>query len=478
MDMTIQQALGAGAAAAVQLFGIASAVHAVLTARHSQSAIAWAVTCVTIPLIAAPAYWFIGRNRFRGYVFERRSSNVRMPDPPADLDRWAVDGADLPGDLERTARVLVPLARMPFTRGNRVQLLDDGDAFFDAVFHRIEQAREYVLIQFFIVRSDALGQRLLKLLRRKRDEGVRVYFMYDQMGSRKLSSVYVRALRDAGVEVRSFYSGRRGHTRFQINFRNHRKIVLVDGRWAATGGANLGDEYRGRDQRFGYWRDTMVAVRGPAVQAIQYVFLEDWFYLTGESPEFNWKPEAAADGDRPVLVLPTGPADDMHACSILFTQIIHEARNRLWITSPYFVPDAEIIRALQLAALRGADVRILLPDHPDHHLVYWASFTYLEELQAAGVKFYRYTRGLLHEKVVLVDDRFALVGTANTDNRSFYLNFELSLLAAGREWAGDVEAMLERDFADSRPEETHPFRARPLSLRIAARLSRLLSPML
>jgi cardiolipin synthase len=229
---------------------------------------------------------------------------------------------------------------------------------------------------------------------------------------------------------------------------------------------------------FGYWRDTMVAVEGPAVQEVQLAFVQDWFFVSGQVPELEWRPENAKEGDRSVQVFATGPADDLPRCSMMFTEAIHAAESRLWITSPYFVPDNEISRALQLAALRGVDVRILLPCKPDHRVVHWASFTYLDELERTGVRFFRYTKGLLHEKVVLVDDSLVLVGSVNTDNRSFYLNFELTLLVADRGFAGEVERMLRADFDNSRPADGDAFKERSVWFRLLARLSRLLSPVL
>lgn len=350
------------------------------------------------------------------------------------------------------------LAAMPFTRGNRVELLIDGEASFEAILREIETAREYILVQFFIVRAYGLGERIRKALARKVEEGVRVYFMYDQIGSYSLSGAYVRSLEEAGIKVRAFRTTRGLTNRFQINFRNHRKMVLVDGRWVAAGGVNIGGEYLGRSGRWGYWRDTMVSVSGPAVQELQVSFSEDWYFLSGEFPEMDWKPRAADSSDQSVLVLPMGPADEFSTCSMVFTQAIHAADERLWITSPYFVPDQEIVRALQLAALRGVDVRVLVPETADHRLVHWASFTYLEEMERTGVEFHRYQKGLLHEKVMLVDNTFAMVGSANLDNRSFYLNFELNTLVADRKFASDVERMLEADLAHSRESGIAEFR--------------------
>ncbi len=457
--------------------GVVSAVNALLSARSSQSAIAWSMACVMFPYLAVPMYWLFGRNRLQGYVLARRSSGVQVRRLVKHLRDYAPPLDGLPKSLQTSCRVFERLADMPFTRGNRVALMHDGEFSFETIFERIAQARDYVLVQFYIVRDDSLGQRMARLLKEKVAEGVRVYFLFDQLGSYGLASQYVRDLRRAGVEMHPFRAGRGWMNRFQINFRNHRKLVVTDGRWAVMGGANLGDEYRGRG-KLGYWCDTMISVEGPVVQEMQLSFAEDWLFLVGRIPDLNWAPNEPADDGRSALVMPTGPAGELGTCSMMFSQAINSAEKRLWIASPYFVPDEQNVRALQLAALRGVDVRILIPEKTDSLLVHWASFTFLEELERTGVRFYRYTGGMFHEKVVLVDDRLALVGSANTDNRSFYLNFELTLLVADPGFADETEAMLKKDFENSHEADRDELERRGILFRIAARLSRLLAPSL
>src|SRR5207244_2541871 len=205
------------------------------------------------------------------------------------------------------------------------------------------------------------------------------------------------------------------------NFRNHRKIVVVDGRDAYVGGLNVGDEYLGRSARFGAWRDTHVAISGPAVKAVQISFVDAWHWSTGEVPQLDWSVEPKKCGGKAVLVMPSGPVDRLDTCTLFFVHAIQSARRRLWIASPYFVPDAAILVALQLAVLRGVDVRIMLPSKPDHRLPWLASFSYLKDTLPWGVKMYRYQDGFLHQKVLLIDDDLASVGTANLDMRSLRL---------------------------------------------------------
>jgi cardiolipin synthase len=232
----------------------------------------------------------------------------------------------------------------------------------------------------------------------------------------------------------------------------------------------------GRNPKIGPWRDTHVKVQGPAVQCVQLSFLEDWYWATHQVPEMDWTPQPAPTGDLPVLALSTGPADDLETCGLFFVHAIHSARRRIWIASPYFVPDRQVISALQLAALRGVDVRIILPQNPDHLLVYLSSFSYVAKTAPAGVKFYRYERGFMHHKIMIVDDRAATVGTANLDNRSFRINFEITLLFADRDFNRRVTRMLVDDLGRCKPALASDLHNRPIWFKIAVRVARLMAP--
>ena len=460
------------------VLGIVSTFNALLTARTSQGAIAWAIALVSFPYVALPLYWVFGRSRFQGYVDARREGDQALQAVTRELQQLPRGSRAFDGEPPPEARVMERLARMPFGRGNRVQLLVDGEAAFGAIFQGIDEARVYILVQFFIVKDDELGRALKARLLARAAEGIRIYFVYDEIGSHGLPRSYLRELRDAGVDIRPFRTTRGRGNRLQINFRNHRKIVVVDGHTAFVGGLNVGDEYMGRDPAFGPWRDTHARFDGPTVLGVQLAFLEDWYWAAQTVPELNWTPELPPDGQQAVLALPTGPADEVESCALFFLHAMQEARTRLWIVSPYFVPDIDVVNALRLAALRGVDVRIMLPAHPDHLMVYLASFTYLADLADAGVRFFRYQEGFLHQKVMLVDDRWASVGTANADNRSFRLNFEISMVGYDPAFAADVRGMLEQDFARCREVDAEDYHGRNLVFRIACKGARLLSPIL
>ncbi len=464
----------------MHLLGALTSIQAVMSTRTSQGAIAWAVSLNTFPYLAVPAYWALGQSRFDGYHLLRLSEQI------ADSETVRRARKELEDDdlllVPRTAseqshmQILDHLTKLPITTGNTARLLVDGRETFDAILAGVENAREYVLFQFYILRDDQLGQRCKAAFLKKAAEGVRVYVLYDELGSKDLSPEYISELRDAGVEIFPFNTTQGRGNRFRLNFRNHRKIVVVDGKIAYVGGHNVGDEYLGRDPVLTPWRDTHVELRGPVVQVIQAPFVEDWNWATGDMPQLKWDPKRAEDGDVAAACLPTGPADRLETGTLFFLHAINSAQNRLWIVSPYFIPDEQLMSALQLAALRGVDVRILIPQNPDHLHVYLSGLSYLEEAEEAGVQIYRYQPGFLHQKVWLIDDHASLIGTANLDNRSMRLNFEVTMLILGEEFAGEVESMLEADFANSKLATSAEYTDRALPYRFLVRVCRLFAP--
>ena len=368
--------------------GLLTAVAALFHTRSSQGAVAWLMALLAFPYLTVPLYWIFGRNRFHGYVVARRAGDEAIHRIPEELDRDRGRYTPDPATLDPGLKVLEELARLPFTNKNRVTLLKDGEATFQAIFQAIQEAREYLLVQYFIIHDDHLGRRFQRLLMDKAEEGVRVYLLYDEIGSFSLPGRYLDELRAAGVRVSPFHTTKGRGNRLQINFRNHRKIVVADGRICLVGGHNVGDEYLGLNPGIGPWRDTTARFEGPSAILAQLTFAEDWYWASGGLPDVQWEVHPAPEGNQLVLVLPSGPADTFETCTMFFHSVISQARERIWIVSPYFVPNDEVAGALRLAALRGVDVRIMLPHKPDHKLVWLASFSYLEELEEAGVRFF------------------------------------------------------------------------------------------
>lgn len=457
--------------------GALTSVQAIMSTRTAQGATAWAISLNTFPYLAVPAYWVFGRAKFEGYVKTRRSDDGKTAPAVEEFRRMAIrDGFIAPG-YGKGVNLVERLARMPATTGNDVELLREGDAIFPSIFAGIDEAKSYLLVQFYIVRADKVGEKLKQHLLAASRRGVKVKFIYDEVGSLGLSDEYISELTAAGAEVLPFRSTKGVSNRAQLNFRNHRKVVVADGRVAWVGGANIGDEYTSGHEKVSALHDTMVKVTGPAVQTIQVSFREDWLWVSGNLLELEWDPEAAPSGaNKTVLCLPSGPADRFETCALYFLHLIQTAEKRLWISSPYFVPDEQIVTALVIAALRGVEVRILIPDKSDSRLIDLSGWAFADRLAMAGVKIYRHGDGFMHQKVILVDLRLATVGTANFDNRSFRLNFEITLEISDPAFAGQVETMLEKDFADSRLVKPGELAEKSFLFRFGVRAANLLSP--
>ncbi|MEM7226096.1 MAG: cardiolipin synthase [Pseudomonadota bacterium] len=458
--------------AGAEVVGLLLAVNAVMGRRSSQGAIAWFIALITMPLVTVPCYLVFGRTRFLGYAEALREAADQVGAQVADWrGRMAAFAVSPDKELEAVEAVVRRLDDLPFTRFNDVALLIDGEATYDAMIEAVERARAYVLVQFYIVRDDAVGRRLRDALIARAQAGVRVSFLYDEIGCLQLAAGFLGTLRAAGVLVSGFRTTRGLRNRFQINFRNHRKLLIVDGQIGFIGGHNLGEEYL-------EYRDCHLRLEGPAAQKIQFAFLKDWYWATRQVPDISDEIAPAVAGDETVAIVTTGPADGMASCSVLFTTLINTARRRLWLTSPFFVPDDALVRALQAAALRGVDVRVILPGKSGHWVVDLASHTYYPDMIDAGVQLFRYRERFLHQKVLLVDDGLASIGTVNLDNRSLYLNFEVTALVADEKVAGEVDAMLRRDLSRCEPVERAHYDARPNWFRAATRIARLASPLL
>lgn len=471
----------AGIAAAfvlIQLGGILLAGKVLLGNRSTQGTIAWALSLILLPLAAVPLYLVFGRNRLPGYVRVRRRADAQfeVENPAETLHPQTPDASA--GHGHRKWRILEGLAKQPPSNGNGLTFTFSGKDTFEGMLSDLAQARAYILFQFFIFRDDALGQRFLAVLKERAKAGVKVYFLVDAIGSRQLKGCLFRDLEASGIHYGIFKPGRSWRGRMRLNFRNHRKIVVVDGRLAWVGGHNVGREYLGEDPRFGPWRDTHARLQGPAVNPVQLTFMEDWYWTNREMLRLDWRAAAPDPQDARVHCLATGPADVDNACTLAYVHMINQAQHRLWIHTPYFVPSEEVVVALQLAALRGVDVRVLLPGKFDKWMVWLCSYYFSSLSQLNKVGFFRYRDGFFHSKLLLVDEELVSVGTVNFDNRSFHINFEITLLLEDPRLARQCRAQMERDFANAIRDPVDPLAERSLFFKLAARAARLLSPVL
>jgi len=458
--------------------GIAAAIEAVMTSRTSQGAVAWAVSLVTFPFLALPAYLVLGRSKFKGMTtaYEESKDDIDQLSQQfrQNMQPWISPAEEHAPEY----KAVIKLARNELTHSNKAKLLINGDATFGSILDGVAKAEDYVLFQFYMFHDDQLGRQVQEALIERSQAGVRVYMLYDEIGSGGLPASYVSKLRAAGVQVSSFKPTQGSGNRFQLNFRNHRKMVVVDGKTAWVGGLNVGDEYMGRDPKFSPWRDTHVRLDGPVAIQLQAAILADWYWATRKIPELNWQPEAAEDGNLLAMIVPFAPSEKLETAGLFFVTALNAAKHRIWLSAAYFVPDEAVMKALELAALRGVDVRIITTGTPDSLPVYLAAFAYIERLRDLDIRFYSYQPGFLHEKVMLLDDQYSTVGTPNFDNRSFRLNFEVTSLIIDKDFAKEMEAMFEEDFAHSVPIDPDEFDKKPFWWRLAVNLSRLAAPVL
>lgn len=470
----------------VELLGIASAWHAVNKVRTSQAAVAWAVGLVAMPILVLPLYWVFGQKRFAGYrdairqVGEQCRASVEAVRHELTTQRNIGSAAgDSPLD------VLADVLDTPLSYNNTFQLLIDGESFFDTLLEQIRSAKCYIYIEFYIIRDDKIGREFAEALSERAQAGVTVRLLYDEVGSMKLTNAWLQRVRDAGVDVLAFNTRQGWANRFQLNFRNHRKLAVIDGQRAIVGGLNIGDEYLGRISWASRWRDTAIYVDGAAARKIQAVFASDYYWATRRNlPEATWNAAARSQfvSDDPygmAAICATGPADERKRATMMFATIANCARKRLWISSPYLVPDDVCITALSMARARGIDVRVLIPEKADAWLVFLAGFYYEQQLESLGIAVYRYySDGFMHQKCVLVDDNLVLIGSTNLDNRSLHLNFELMLAVADPGLIQEAAQMLEQDFAVSDNVNSSHSRLRPWYIRAGTIVARLFSPVL
>lgn len=466
---------------ALHAAGLFLAFRAMTDSRTPQGSLAWMFALTALPYASIPLYFALGSRRFKGYVQARRRSSrcdtellsvTRQVQEQLRAFAWPLDGTP----MERI-KGLQNLVSLPLCGGNAARLLVDGEETYRELLDAVRHAQNYILLEFYIIKNDWAGARLKDLMIERAEAGVRVYMIYDEIGSHKLPPGYIRQLKKAGVHIVAFNGKRFFLTNIvRFNFRNHRKLVIVDGRQAFVGGLNVGVEYMGRGS-MGYWRDTFVKIDGPAVLEAQLSFVEDWHWATyGGMPACDWNAFDPQAGRTPVLMLPSGPVDPINAWQMTLVLLAQMATKRIWLTTPYFVPNESVISSLQMAALRGVEIRILVPYACDHRLVQLSSVTFLPELLPYGIELYAYNKGFLHEKVALVDDDYCTVGTANLDNRSLSLNFELTALICDRDTAAEVKKMLREDFSHAVRLQPADWDRHSLLFKMVSSFARLMAP--
>ncbi len=455
--------------------------------REPQATLAWILAVVLLPVVGAVLYLLFGFSRSfrRSRLGERVARRTREV-----FARWHVgrkargrEGRGLDGRTRAMTRLAERVARAHACHGNAVRLLVDGQETYDAMTRAIEAAIHHVHVEFYIIQPDRTGQSLRALLVRRARAGIRVRVLCDAIGSFSLPGEFWDELLAAGGHVAYFAPIRLGprlRQRDRINFRNHRKNVVVDGAVGFTGGINIGREYLGLDPDIGAWRDTHVEIRGPAVIDLQKTFVEDWLATTGEllDDEAFFPEVHETGGDALVQVVASGPDRPWAVIHKLFVLATVRAERRVWFTSPYFVPDAVMKNALITSALAGVDVRLLVPRRSDNRLVDLASRHHFAELLEAGVRIFEYKAGFLHAKTIVVDDWLAVIGSTNMDIRSFQLNYELTAFVYDPDVVVALEAVAKTDLEGADEVPRNWYEELSHGRRLVHALAGLMSPLL
>ncbi len=413
---------------------------------HQSAAVAWLIAIVFVPFLGAFLCVLVGNMRWEKQSERKREASKEIHRQVTGHYRHCRCSSETVGRWTSLARLAEQMTGASPTAGNQIQHLPDTTQSFDKIEEMILAAEHWIHVEFYIWRHDKAGHRIQKLLMEKARKGVRVRLLYDGFGSFLLGRKFLRAMEKAGIKTAQFAPGLRLWPIGTLHLRNHRKIVVVDGKAGFTGGMNIGDEYVRPTKGFGEWRDTQLSLRGPAVLELQQVFAEDWYYATGEAlTEENYYPDPEQTGGVACQVVADGPDNDVDVYYCLLVGALGLAQQRVTITTPYFVPPEGLTIALQTAARRGVEVRIMVADRGNFLWTKMAGRSYYERLLAAGVEILEYQAGLYHPKTVAVDGEWSLVGTPNCDYRSLFLNFEVAIASFDRSLAEALENQFLRD---------------------------------
>lgn len=454
--------------------------------KNPSKTISWLLILVLVPVIGFVFYLFLGHNLRKENIFKKKKVRASEHlEEVAKLQQEAIKDKQLFYDDDnfvkrRLISLILNNAKAPFTINNQVTVLTNGVRTFESIIEALKMAQEHIHLEYFIIKNDAIGGKIKNILMEKAQSGVKVRVIYDSVGSWRLGKDYIAQMREAGVEIYGFLPVFFPLLSRELNYRNHRKIIVVDGKIGFLGGLNIGDEYLGNNVYLGFWRDTHLKMEGEAVYGLQNIFLDDWEFVTKESIAFDqiYFPKLSYYGEHLIQITPSGPDSDWQTIMQAYFSIIASAEEKIWINTPYLVPDESIMMALRTAALSGVDVRIILPSKPDHRTVYWASMSNVEDLLTAGVKIYKYQKGFIHAKILLADGTTASVGTANLDIRSFQINFEANAFIYDSEIVERMEKDFLEDIEESKEVTLEDYLKRPLHDKIKEATGRLFSPLL
>lgn len=449
---------------------------------------AWLLVLILLPVVGFIIYSFLGRK-----LSHRRLDKIRAQSPlqlkdSLDAQREAVGATETPNDrllaAVRSMTLLFQNIDHAFlTRKNKVEVFADGNKLFKQMIKDFDQAKQSIHIEFYTFYSDNIGKEILAELEKKAAEGVEVRVIYDSWGSMGTTRRFFKRLRELGGMAEPFLGVGSNLRDFRLNFRDHRKIVVVDGQISYVGGFNIGDQYLGRDEKFGNWRDTHLKIIGGGTYSLQQRFVRDWNATSAKKKITQYRQyfpinKTAREGNTRLQIVSSGPESGTEQIKLGYLKLINSAKERLWIQSPYLIPDDSIIDALRVAIKSGVDVRIMIPNKPDHAFVYRASQYYARQMADAGAVIYFYDNGFIHAKTLVADGMLSSVGSANMDYRSFKLNFEINSFMYDEKIAKQLEDLYLDDIKHSTVVTSQMFKEQGAWLRFKQTFSRLLSPIL
>ncbi|MDY6801577.1 MAG: cardiolipin synthase [Bacteroidota bacterium] len=442
-----------------------------------------------LPGIGLIIYFFLGRNYRKKKMFEAKKDSDRLfiyklkKQIRVSSEEFINKYHDVLGNKSLLAKMLLNDNYFGLTGNNHLKLLVNGEEKFPELFNNLENAKEHIHIEYFIIENGILFEQLKDILIKKSIEGVSIRIIYDDFGSRHLKNRSIKELKKAGIEIYPFYKTYFPYMANRINYRNHRKIVVIDGKTGFIGGLNLSDKYTNNlsSKKSFYWRDTHLKIEGPAVSYLQYIFLLDWQFSSEQTLSFNstFFPEFKNNHSNKLVQIISGGPDLLRETVMnAYFKAIVDAEKECYLTTPYFIPNEGIITAIKQAALGGVDVRLLVPGESDSWLLNSASNTYYYDLLASNVKIFRYKKGFIHAKTMVIDNNLSIVGSANMDYRSFNYNFEVNAIVYDKDFNNELKHQFLKDLEESEQITLEEWENRPLRVRLKESIIRLLSPIL
>jgi cardiolipin synthase len=474
----------------ILLVNICFAITVVFIERKNPTAtVAWLMALVLLPVIGFVLYLFFGQSFYRDRMFRTKKEDDEILTDIIETQKKGLFTTEIPFSspisvsYRRMMLMLMESNRAPVTIKNQVKIFIDGNEKFAALLEAIRGAKDHIHMEYYILKDDEIGREVFSALTERARAGVTVRFLGDGLGCAGPGKEFYRPFTEAGGKLAFFFPSLLHISHPRINYRNHRKIAVIDGKTGFIGGFNIGDDYLGRVPEWAPWRDTAVQVQGYAVLAMQTRFFLDWNYAAkGDELGFSHRyfPEEPAPPDAwlPIQVVSGGPDTYWNPIKESYLKLITLATESVYIQTPYFIPDESILDALRMAALSGIDVRIMMPAKPDHWFVYWAGYSYIEQLIDAGVRAYTYDTGFIHAKTIVVDEIAASVGSANWDVRSFRLNFETNAIMYDTRIARELKEIYMKDLEVCTELTTERFTALPGKIKVKMSVSRIFSPLL